>query len=75
MSEPVCYMGNTAGVAMLEGMCTLTCPSYLSYPSNVTDTEWTVLEPLVTPTALRGRPRLHPLRRILNATFYLVHSA
>jgi transposase len=60
---------------MLEGMCTLTCPSYLSYPSDVTDAEWAVLEPLVTLTARRGRPRLHPLCRILNAIFYLVHSA
>jgi hypothetical protein len=45
---------------MREGKCTPTC---LNYPSDV------------TPTALRGRPRLHPLRRILNAIFYLVHSA
>ncbi|HKB46980.1 MAG TPA: hypothetical protein VKC57_04735 [Ktedonobacterales bacterium] len=56
-------------------MCTLTCPSYLSYPSDVTDAEWAVLEPFVTLTARRGWRRLHPLRRILNATFYLVHSA
>src|SRR5260370_8194968 len=53
---------------MLEGMCELT------YPSDVTDAEWAVLEPLVTPTTRRGRPRLHPLRRILNAIFYLVRS-
>jgi putative transposase len=61
-------------VAQLEGMCTLTCPSYLSYPSDVTDAEWAVLEPLVTLTARRGRRRLHPLRRIPNAIFCLVRS-
>jgi putative transposase len=44
------------------------------YPSDVTDAEWVVLEPLVTPTTRRGRPRRHPLRRILNAIFYLVRS-
>jgi putative transposase len=30
--------------------------------------------PLVTPATRRGRPRQHPLRRILNAIFYLVRS-
>jgi transposase len=49
-------------------MCTL------SDPSDVTDAEWAVLEPLVTPTTRRVRPRLHPLRRILNAISYLVRS-
>jgi putative transposase len=46
----------------------------LIYLSDVTDAEWAVLEPLVTPATRRGRPRRHPLRRILNATFYLVRS-
>jgi putative transposase len=46
----------------------------LIYRSDVTDAEWAVLEPLVTPATRRGRPRLHPLRRILNAIFYLVRS-
>jgi putative transposase len=59
-------------MAAREGLGTPTLPSY---PSAVTDAEWAVLDPLVTPTARRGRPRLHPLRRILNAIFYLVHSA
>ncbi len=47
-----------------------------TYLSDVTDAEWAVLEPLVTPTpsTRRGRPRRHPLRRILNAIFYLVRS-
>jgi putative transposase len=44
------------------------------YPSDVTDREWTVLEPLVSPASQRGRPRLHPLRRILNAIFYIVRG-
>ena len=47
-----------------------------NYPSDVTDAEWEVLEPPVTPTSpsRRGCPRLHPLHRILNAIFYLVRS-
>ena len=46
----------------------------ITYPSDVTDAEWEALEPLVTPTTRRGRPRLHPLRRILNAIFYIVRG-
>ncbi len=53
---------------MLGGMDDLT------YLSDVTDAEWGMLEPLVTPATRRGRPRLHPLRRIFNAIFYLVRS-
>jgi putative transposase len=44
------------------------------YPSDVTDTEWAVLEPLVSPATRRRRPRLHPLRRILNAIFSIVRG-
>ncbi len=46
----------------------------ITYPSDVSDAEWAVLEPFVTPATRRGRPRFHPLRRILNAIFYLVRS-
>jgi putative transposase len=46
----------------------------LIYRSDVTEAQWAVLEPLVTPTTRRGRPRRHPLRCILNAIFYLVRS-
>lgn len=45
-----------------------------TYPSDLSDAEWALLEPLVTRETRRGRPRVHPLRRILNAIFYLVRS-
>jgi putative transposase len=44
------------------------------YLSDLTDAEWAELEPLVAMPSRRGRPRLHPLRRILNAIFYVVRS-
>ncbi len=44
------------------------------YPTDLTDAEWSWLEPhLLAPKATR-RPRVYPLREILNAIFYLVRS-
>jgi putative transposase len=45
-----------------------------TYPTDLTDAEWSCLEPhLPTPKAT-GRPRIYPLREILNAIFYVVRS-
>jgi putative transposase len=44
--------------------------SHLLYASDLTDVEWTLLEPLLPPESPVGRPRLHSLRIILNAIFY-----
>src|SRR4029453_16207667 len=44
--------------------------SRLLYASDLTDAEWTLLEPLLPPESPVGRPRLHSLRSILNAIFY-----
>ena len=39
------------------------------YPSDVTDAQWTLLEPLI-PASWGGHPRLVDIRRIVNAIFY-----
>jgi len=44
------------------------------YPTDLSDAEWAILEPHLPPPQGRGRPRLHALREILNATFYLLRS-
>jgi putative transposase len=44
------------------------------YPSDLTDSEWTILEPLLPAAKLGGRPRSVDLRRILNGIFYLLRS-
>ena len=44
------------------------------YPTDLTDAEWSQLEPHVPPPKLGGRPRLHPVREILNAMFYVLRS-
>lgn len=41
-----------------------------SYPSDLTDEQWAILEPLI-PVNKTGRPRTVPMREILNAIFYI----
>jgi putative transposase len=44
------------------------------YPSDLTDSEWACVQRYLPPLSTRGRPRIHPLRRILDAIFYVVRS-
>jgi transposase len=44
------------------------------YPSELTDQEWNVLEPLLASPERRGRPPKWPARRIADAVFYLLRS-
>lgn len=41
------------------------------YPSDLTDPQWLVIEPLVPPAKKGGRPRKVNMREIVNAIFYL----
>jgi transposase len=44
------------------------------YSTDLSDAEWSCIEPhLPTPKAT-GRPRVHTLREVLNAIFYIVRS-
>ena len=43
------------------------------YPTDLTDTEWAILAPLFPPAPV-GRPRIWPVRELLNAMFYVVRS-
>ncbi len=40
------------------------------YPSDLTDEQWAVLEPLIPPARPGGRPRKTDMRQVLNALFY-----
>ena len=44
------------------------------YPSDLSDTEWQYLEPLLPPPKTTGRPRQWDLRLIVDGIFYLVRS-
>jgi transposase len=46
----------------------------LALPSDLTDTEWAVLEPFIPVPCRVGRPRKWPLRRIVEAILYLLRG-
>ena len=45
-----------------------------AYPSDLTDLEWRLLEPLLPLPSRYGRPRQYPLRAVLNAIFYVLRT-
>ncbi len=46
----------------------------LSYPSDLSDSEWSIIESILGPAPRRGRPRKHALREIWNAIFYMART-
>ena len=47
----------------------------LRYPSDLTDAEWAILEPLFPPPAKTGRKRSWPMREVINAIFFVLRGA
>jgi putative transposase len=45
-----------------------------AYQSDLSDAEWSCLESYLPAPKANGRPRIYPLREILNAIFYVVRS-
>jgi putative transposase len=45
-----------------------------AYQSDLSDAEWSCLEPHIPAPKATGRPRIYPLREIINAIFYLLRS-
>ena len=43
-------------------------------PTDLTDTQWTVLAPLIPPAEPGGRPRTVDLREVLNGIVYLLRT-
>lgn len=44
------------------------------YPSDLTDGEWALVEPLLPPAGSGGRPEKHPRRDIVDAVLYVVRT-
>jgi putative transposase len=44
------------------------------YPTDLTDTEWAILEPLIPPEKPGGRPRSVDMREIINAMSYVLRG-
>ncbi len=44
------------------------------YPTDLNNTEWQILEPLIPPAKFGGRPREVDIREIVNAIFYWLRS-
>lgn len=45
-----------------------------AYPSDLSDVEWLILEPLIPPAKSGGRPRKVCIREVVNAIFYVLRS-
>ena len=41
------------------------------FPTDLSDAEWSLLEPHLPAPKRRGRPRVHSPRAVLNAVFYV----
>src|SRR6266478_1005666 len=46
----------------------------LRYPSDLTDAEWALVEPLIPPAKRGGRRRTIDVREVLNAIFYVLST-
>ena len=45
-----------------------------AYQTDLSDAEWSYIEPHIPTPKAPGRPRVHTLREILDAIFYIVRS-
>ena len=45
-----------------------------AYPTDLTDAQWALLDPWLSPRAWTGRPRTVDLREVVNAVFYLLRT-
>jgi transposase len=46
----------------------------LRYPSDMTDAEWALIEPLISPEKRHGRHREVVMREVVNGIFYLLST-
>lgn len=44
------------------------------YPSDLSDSQWQIIEPLIPPPKIGGRPRSVSIREVVNAIFYILRA-
>ena len=44
------------------------------YPSDISDEEWNILEPLIPPGKPGGKPRTTNMREVINAVWYVLRT-
>jgi transposase len=49
-------------------------PGRRAYPSDLTDAQWALIEPLVPKCKSGGRPEAHSRRELVNAMLYVLHN-
>lgn len=49
-------------------------PRARRYPSDLTDAQWLVVQPLLPPARTGGRPEKHPRREVVDAILYVVRT-
>lgn len=62
------------GLARMGGLIMAKLGPGQRYPTDLTDAEWALLEPLLPKRQGPGRPRRVDLRQVLNALFYLTRT-
>ena len=50
------------------------CPSRKSYPSDLNDAQWALIEPFLPPPLSVGAPRKTDFREVLNAVFSVLST-
>jgi transposase len=55
-------------------MATSTAEGRPAYATDLTDAQWSLIEPILPPPDLTGRHEKHPRREIVNAIFYLLRT-
>jgi transposase len=49
-------------------------PRERRYPSDLTDAEWVLIEPMIPPAQRGGRPRATDMREVMNAVRYVLRT-
>ncbi len=63
-----------AGGRRRWGMATSSAEGRRSYATDLTDAQWSLIEPILPVPNLTGRHEKHPRREIVNAIFYLLRT-